>query len=98
MSKVQVGPATVRPCLPQKRAGGTVELAGTRNVPPELLRAPRTISAFDDFCLAERAVAAVVPRWVPDRGRLADRALLLHDATRTPPERTQAGAAATRSS
>ena len=61
-------------------------------------RAPRTISAFDDFCLAERAVAAVVPRWVPDRGRLADRALLLHDATRTPPERTQAGAAATRSS
>src|SRR5947207_15423751 len=60
--------------------------------------APRTISAFDDFCLAERAVAAVVPRWVPDRGRLADRALLLHDATRTPPERTQAGAAATRSS
>jgi exopolysaccharide production protein ExoZ len=24
--------------------------------------APRTISAFDDFCLAERAVAALVPR------------------------------------
>jgi hypothetical protein len=28
-------------------------------------RVPRTIPAFGDFCLAERAVAALLPRWVP---------------------------------